>query len=144
MWGDKGWGGWVKTPLVSAGDGWYSFDLANGITAGYNMLIFFNGLPDEDANAIQWVWHVDRGAPAGNYFIADKAKGTNPNENNFKGVQYDATAFATKADAEAALAVLGVTVGTPKTGVDPMFILAAAALILASGTAVIVIRKVKA
>ena len=111
MWGDKGWAGWVGNPLNDEGGGWYSFKLDNGITEGYNMLIFFNGLPDEDANAVQWVWHTDRGAPAGVYFIADNSVPQNPNENNFKGKQWDAKSFDTKDSAEAALKSLGVVIG---------------------------------
>jgi predicted small lipoprotein YifL len=103
MWGDLDWLGWfdVLTPLTDEGDGWYSFEMPSSVIAdNYNMLIFFNGLPDEDPDSIQWIWTVHRGNPNGNYFIADFAKPVNPPDVSFAGEQRDAVSFATLEQAQ--------------------------------------------
>jgi hypothetical protein len=108
MWGDLNWEGWfdTKQPLTKEPDGWYSFVMpTQRITDSYNMLIFFNGLPDDDPNAIQWVWNINNGAPKGNYFAADNKNPKNKPEEWFKGVQRNATSFATKEEAKSALGI---------------------------------------
>lgn len=108
MWGDLNWQGWadVKQSLTKESDGWYSFEMPTAsITASYNMLIFWNGLPDSDPNSIQWVWSIDRGIPNGRFFVADDANAINPPESSFHGVQRDAASFATKEKAESALGI---------------------------------------
>ncbi|MCL2637227.1 MAG: hypothetical protein FWD48_02545 [Oscillospiraceae bacterium] len=106
MWGDLSWNGWfdVMTPLTDEGDKWFSFVMPSSeIADNYNMLIFFNGLPDEDPDSIQWVWNFNRGYPSGNYFIADFVRPVNPPDLRFMGEQRDATSFATLEQAEAGI-----------------------------------------
>jgi hypothetical protein len=113
MWGDKNWEGWVQHPLVREADGWYSFVMpTTNITDSYNMLVFSNGLPDNNPNAIQWVWNINNGNPAGRFFAADNSNPINPPESGFRGTQRNAASFSTR---EAANASSGNTApsGTP-------------------------------
>lgn len=105
MWGDFHWDGWfdVMIPLTHEADRWYSFEKESGdIMDNYKMIIFFNGLPDNDPGSIQWVWNSNVGFPNGNYFIADMSNFINPPSPQFAGEQRDATTFATFEEAEAA------------------------------------------
>lgn len=106
MWGDLNWQGWhsVMQPMTDEGGGWYSFELPAGeLIYNYNMVIFFNGLPDDDPDVIQWVWNFNRSEPQGNFFIADKAEPVNPPDVIFAGEQRDAPSFPTYEAARAAL-----------------------------------------
>ncbi|MDR2559965.1 MAG: hypothetical protein LBC86_10575 [Oscillospiraceae bacterium] len=105
MWGDFHWNGWfdVMIPLTHEENRWYSFEAMSGdIMDNYKMLIFFNGLPDEDPESIQWVWNSNSGFPNGRYFIADFANTVNPPGGSFAGEQRDALSFITFEEAEAA------------------------------------------
>ncbi|MCL2697678.1 MAG: hypothetical protein FWE74_06325 [Oscillospiraceae bacterium] len=106
MWGDFFWDGWfdVMSPLTHEEGKWYSFEIMNGaLEDNYKMLIFFNGLQDDDPDSIQWVWNYNDGYPKGNYFIADFVNSVNPPSPHFKGEQRDASSFATLEQAEAAI-----------------------------------------
>jgi len=107
MWGDLSWSGWfdVAKSLNKEENGWYSFRMSStSVPNSYNMLIFFNGLPDSDPEAVQWVWHSINVEYNGNFFIADYATGRNENEASFQGVQRNVTSFATIEEAEVAIA----------------------------------------
>jgi hypothetical protein len=104
MFADRNWAGFKKTPMKDEGGSWYSFELSNTPMKGFNMVIWYNGLPDNNKNCIQWVWRQEHKAPNGVYFIADRSNSKNKAENNFQGEQRNAKSFATKEEAEAAAA----------------------------------------
>lgn len=151
-WAQPETGGWPGIELTKGADGWYSYELLNDVLTHNYFIMFHNGFGDDNKpSQIKWCQApIERPAE---YTTSGLWMTTIPSGDPVPMIGGDTeiplTAFATKAEAEAALGLDGSsdtpsTPTNPKTGDSAVIYIAVGVLALAACGTILVVRKVKA